>query len=501
MASHPAQLRPYFLAWLACIPLLCAAQVPVVTTGAGQVQGAMRGGIAVFQGVPYAAPPVGELRWQAPQAPGASCPQKAGLSLEGGGDPGRLDEDCLYLNVFTPQAGATERKPVMVWIHGGALVFGGGGLSLYDGSALARRGAVVVTINYRLGPLGFFAHPALERAVPGGPVNFGLLDQIAALRWVRSNIAAFGGDPERVTVFGQSAGAQSVLALMASPLAQGLFSGAIAQSPYGVPSSTRAKALAAGSAVATAAGLAGAGSSLAALKAVPAARLVALEGKDLSLAPGFVTGDAAVPIPILQAFQQGREAALPLLIGSNSNDASVALAFGVEPAALVQQMGKARVVVQSLYPGMKDEGALGLALTRDAVFTAFARRIAYLHSKKAPTWRYYFSHVATATPSATGAGHGAEVPFVMGTSALCACLGGAPTAADQAVEQRMGERWYHFAASGKPDAAVAWEPDRRLRPSVLEIGAEDTPRPGFMQARLNAIITGLNIAGARAKTR
>jgi para-nitrobenzyl esterase len=486
-----------------------AAQSAIVATASGPVQGELRNDIAVFQGLPFAAPPVGALRWQAPQAPaawtavrdatrpGASCMQKTGKSLEGGGDPGRLDEDCLYLNVFARQSAAGAKLPVMVWIHGGALLFGAGGLPIYDGSALAARGAVVVTLNYRLGALGFFAHSALDRQLPGGPVNFGLLDQIAALRWVQQNIAAFGGDPARVTVFGQSAGAQSVLALMASPLASNLFSAAIAQSPYGIPSSTRAKALTAGSAMASAAGLPGASAALADLKAVSAERLVALDGKGMSLAPGFVVGDAAVPMPILQAFQQGRESPVPLIIGNNSNDASVALSFGIDPASLVKQMGRARILVNPLYPGVNDDRQLGLQVARDVVFTAFARRIAYLHSKKSPTWRYFFSHAATDTPHPDGAAHGGEVPFVMGTTARCACLGGSVSAADLDVERRIGDRWFRFASSAQPDDVIPWERDRPLRPMTLDIGAEDTLRPAFMRARLNAFIAGLNVAGVR----
>ena len=233
--------------------------------------------------------------------PGASCPQKRGLSLEGGGDPGQLDEDCLYLNVFTPRADPGARLPV-VWIHGGALIFGSGGLAIYDGRALARRGVVIVTINYRLGPLGFFAHPALDKEHPGSAVNFELLDQIAALRWVQANIGAFGGDPAKVTIFGQSAGAQSVLVLMAPPLATGLFRGAIAESPYGVPSHTRTSATSTGVAIANAVGLPGASASMAALRSIPATRMASLEGKGLSLAPGFIVGDEAVPMPLLQAF-------------------------------------------------------------------------------------------------------------------------------------------------------------------------------------------------------
>ncbi|MBC7598518.1 MAG: carboxylesterase/lipase family protein [Polaromonas sp.] len=428
---------------------------------------------------------------------GASCPQKRGLALEGGGDPGVIDEDCLYLNVFTPRAEAGAKLPVMVWIHGGALIFGGGGLPLYDGSALARRGAVVVTLNYRLGRLGFFTHPALEQERPGGPVNFGLFDQIAALQWVQQNIGAFGGDASKVTVFGQSAGAQSVLALMASHLAAGLFHGAIAESPYAFPGHTRAKAAATGAAIADAVGLPGARASMDALRRIPAERLSALDGNEVSLTSSFITGDAAVPLPLLEVFQQGREAAVPLVIGSNSDDASVVLAFGIDPAQAVQKLGKARVLVKAFYPEVKDERQLGLAMGRDVGFTAFARRIAYLHSQKAPSWRYYFSHTGVGAGSA-GAGHGAEVPYVMGTTQQCQCLGQPATPLDLAVEHRLGDRWVGFASTGKPEGGVAWPQDDRGRGVVLDIGDQDTVRPGFMSARLNTIITGLKWAGSRA---
>lgn len=492
---------------LAGLPPSSWGQATTVDTKSGSVRGVVRGDVTAFRGLPFAAPPVGDLRWREPQPVvpwssvkdagknGPSCPQKRGLSLEGGGDPGVLDEDCLYLNVFTPNPQIGAKLPVMVWIHGGALIFGSGGLGIYDGSALARRGAVIVTINYRLGPLGFFTHPVLEKERPGGPMNFGLLDQIAALKWVRSNIDAFGGDPAKVTVFGQSAGAQSVLALMVSPLATGLFQGAIAESPYGLPSHTRDKAMATGAAIATAVGLPGESADIDTLRRIPADRLAGLDRKGLSLAPSFIVGDAAVPSPLLAAFQKGKEASVPLVIGSNSDDASVALAFGIQPEQLVQQLGKARVVVRSLYPGVVNDSQLGRDVARDVVFTAFSRRIAYLHSRKAPTWRYYFSRAGS---TASGAGHGAEVPFVFGTTESCACLGTTASAVDLAAERRTGDRWIAFARGGRPDGNPAWPPDNRVRGVALEIDDNDQVRDGFMMGRLNTLITGLNVAGRRS---
>ena len=504
------------LALVLALPMVCVAQAPLATTASGPVQGLAADGIDgidVFRGIPFAAPPVGALRWREPQpaekwtavrqatAAGPSCIQQRGMSLENGGDPGKLDEDCLYLNVFSPHLERTARLPVMVWIHGGALVFGSGGLPIYDGSALASRDVVVVTINYRLGALGFFSHPGLDREISGGPVNFGLLDQIAALRWVRSNIAAFGGDPARVTIAGQSAGAQSVLALMASPLTAGLFSGAIAQSPYGIPSHSRSKAQETGVALAVAVGLAGAQASAASLRSIPADQL-AERGKKLSLAPSFIVGDEVVPVPLLEAFQKGREHAVPLVIGSTSADASVVEAFGVDPAVLVQKMGTARILVRSLYPGVSDQRQLGREVARDALFTAFGRRIAYLHSAKAPTWRYYFNHVGPTATAGVDAGvlHGGEVPFVLGTLDGCQCIGRPVTPLDHAVERRTGDRWAAFVRTHKPAGAVDWPIDDRRRGQVLEIGDEDTARPGFMAPRLNAFIAALNFAGRKSRS-
>jgi para-nitrobenzyl esterase len=479
---------------------------PRVQTRAGTLEGRALRDVAVFRGIPYAAAPVGALRWRPPQtaAPwsgvrpadafGKACPQKRELSLDQAGDPGPVDEDCLFLNVWMPRQAADRRLPVMFWIHGGAFVIGAASQPVFDGKAMAARGAVVVTFNYRLGPLGFFSHPALDAAEPGGPANFGLLDQIAALEWVRDNIAAFGGDPGNVTVFGESAGAQSVLALFASPRARGLFHKGIAQSAYGLPSHPRSKARAVGIAIASAAGADGAQATLDELRAVPAAVLTDLSGPALTLAPSLVTGDSVLPQPILATFRQGGEAMLPLIVGSNSDDGSVVAGFGVEPADLVRKMGAARLAVRPFYARGIDDARLGREVARDVVFGVFARRLAYLHATRAPTWRYYFRRL-TAGSTQAGVPHGGELESVDGVDDDCRCLAAPLSDADRAIARRIGDYWFAFASSSAPDPAgdVAWPRDGRSQARTMEFGNEFVVRDGFMQRRFDAFIGALKL--------
>lgn len=316
---------------------------------------------------------------------------------------------------------------------------------------------------------------------------------------MQANVGAFGGDPGNVTIFGESAGAQSVLALFASPKARGLFHRGIAQSPYGIASNTRKKARAVAINVASGLGLDGVRATAAQLRAVPASRFGAPPaGKDLSLAPGFVAGDAALPASILETFQQGRQARLPLIIGNNSDEATVATAFGLDPAQVVARLGASKILLTPLYPGVSDTSQLGREVVRDLVFSAFARRIAYLHSGVAPTWRYYFSHVqAGLQPRPPGVAHGGEIPFVMGSFDSCRCLPARFTAADRAVARNVGDYWHAFARGGVPTAPGApdWPRDSVRRPHVMEFSDLPAPRANFMRARLDVLITALKGAG------
>lgn len=482
----------------------------IVRVDTGKLVGTQNKSIFSFKGIPYAQAPVGQWRWREPQAVvawknirsakqfGNSCIQAPGLSVvSDAGDPGALSEDCLYLNVWTPDVKSTAKLPVMVWIHGGALVFGSGSVVGYDGTSLARRGVVMVTINYRMGPLGFFSHPAIDAEKNGNAKNFGLLDQIAALNWVRKNISAFGGNPNNVTIFGESAGAQSVLALVASPMARGLFHKGIAQSSYGLPGHTLAKARTVGIAVASAVGLDGAKASAAQLRAIPAVQFGKLPGRELTLAPSFIVGDAAMPISILEAFQKKQQAAVPLIIGSNSNEASVAVAFGVDPANIIAELGKGKILVKSLYPKVSSNTELGNQVMRDGVFTAFARRISYLQSQRAPVWRYYFSYVQQGLRSSqTGVSHAGEIAFTMDTGTNCNCLKVPFSKSDQAMSKKMADSWVAFARSANPQIPQfpAWPKDSVKNDTLMEFSDTAIARKKFMQPRLNTLILGLKAA-------
>ena len=303
---------------------------PVEVEG-GRIEGTRQQGLAVYKGVPFAAPPTGALRWREPQAVlpwsgvrradafAPACMQ-TGSSMPGEPPP-RVSEDCLYLNIWTPARDARQRLPVMVWIHGGGFTNGATALPLYGGDRLARRGVVVVTIAYRLGPLGFLAHPELTKESPGhGSGNYGVMDQIAALGWIQRNIAAFGGDPDRVTIFGQSAGAMSVSLLMASPRAARLFHRAIAQSG-GVfepaqlaPGYQLANAERDGAAYAASLGA----HSLAELRRLPAAALL---GGSAAAVSHPVVEPNVLPESPYDAFAAGHQADVPILVGSNADEA------------------------------------------------------------------------------------------------------------------------------------------------------------------------------------
>ena len=459
----------------------------------GVLAGTEENGVAVFRNVPFAAPPTGPLRWAPPAPPpawtgerdatkaGPSCPQvmNATGAPNFGGANGPMSEDCLQLNVFAP-AGA-KKAPVMVWLHGGYHTMGAGWV--YDGTHFARDGVILVAINYRLGPLGYFAHPALTKAAkPGEPVgNYGLMDQVAALAWVKRNIAAFGGDPSNVTVFGESAGGMSTLAILATPSAKGLYQKAIVESGLGwFPPVTLAQVEATGAADASKLGLAGAEATADQLRAVPADDLIArLPG---TYAP-FPDGKLLPETPS-QAFANGHANDVPLIIGSNSGEDSIMGPWKPEMAAKIPPIAKL------VYPEEAAAGdeKLGRAIFTDLVMGGPARWVAAQASGGQPAWLYYFSYVgARFRPAMTTAFHSAEIQYVFeywGRRTPMSVV----SDEDKAMATLMHSCWVAFAKTGAPACASgpAWPAYDPRTDQLMEFGADSGVRTHFRKSRLDA---------------
>jgi para-nitrobenzyl esterase len=467
------------LAIVSCAALAAATTpvAPTVRTSSGPVVGALANGVASWKGIPFAAPPTGDLRWRAPQpiAPWTS-PRPA---TEYGHDCAQLPfpsdaaplgtppaEDCLYLNVWAPEKPAAKKLPVMFWIHGGGFVNGGSSPAVYDGSAFARRGVVFVSANYRLGRFGFFAHPALTKESPNGPLgNYGYLDQIAALQWIQKNVAAFGGDPANVTIFGESAGGGSVLTLMTSPLSrQGLFNKAIVESGGGraggiMTPKTLAAAEAVGVAFAKAKGVEGEdAAALAALRKLPEAEVV-MGLNMMSMGPQAATYSGpmvdghvvtAEPETVIRA---GQQAKVPLVIGANDRE------FGfmpLPPAAvdgMLARFGADKDKVLAAYDpeGKGDKGEVGVGLASDGAMVEPARLVARLTSAAGqPTWEYRFAYVASSLrDKVKGALHATEIPFVFETTR--AKYADATTKEDEAIAAAANAYWVSFAKTGDPN--------------------------------------------------
>jgi len=428
---------------------------PRVKTDSGWVIGTEVGPSHAFRAIPYAAPPVGPLRWRPPQpvaawkedrpalADGPACAQPIipGGHPNGGGYFGPVSEDCLTLDVFAPPAAA--KAPVMVWIFGGGNSAGADSIAPNDGRFFARDGVVLVAMNYRLGPLGFFAHPALTKeARRGAPLaNYGLMDQIAALKWVKRNIAAFGGDPNNVTIFGESAGGADVLTLMVTPAARSLFQKATVQSGggWGAPVSL-AQSEAAGVALAGKLGLP-AGATAEQLRALPVDKLVGAGEAKLTVDGRLVVETAA------QGFARGHQAPAPLIIGSNSWEASL-----LPPTSYAAYAAAASAETKVAYPDQAaDPDKLAQAMFTDAVMGAPARWFAAQASKKSGAWLYEFSYVRIARRGKIpGANHTSENPYVFDTQMIVPNYSSEIQDADRQVAAFMHSCWVSFAKTGKP---------------------------------------------------
>jgi len=466
-------------AWLAFHgPAIAAEETDIlVAFDGGALVGRTGDGVDAFLGVPYAAPPVGDLRWRAPVRPaprpekreaaafGPACPQTGPLE-------GEVNEDCLTLNIWSPSGRETAKLPVMVWIHGGGFNFGASSQPEYRGATLARQGVVVVTLNYRLGPLGFFPHPKLAgEPGPGASGNFGLLDQIAALEWVGRNIAAFGGDPRNVTVFGQSAGSRSVSLLTLSAPARGLFQRAIAESggpiigsEYLTPSFNGDKTAvgAMSETLGDRLGCSGAGDEIACLRAKPAMEVVrvadcktGLFDTGLFFAPVF--DGAVLPADPAAAALDATRPRVPMIVGSTGDEGTTylrgetGLTLDRYRDLLSARFGAGMEEALTVFPA-GDDGQVRAAVNRfitAAVNAAPARFMARaLERTGSGAYLYRFTRKPnTARARELGAFHGVELAYVFGNMTPADGY----DEVDRALSRQVMAYWINFAKSGDPN--------------------------------------------------
>lgn len=452
-----------------------AATAQTVTVSGGQIRGAtLEKGGAVFKGIPYAASPVGELRWREPMPVrpwtgvrdatefGAICAQPSTFNPKA---PELSSEDCLFLNVRTPEWPTRSLKPVMLWIHGGGNYAGESSAPVFDNDSLARRGIVLVTANYRLGWFGFFSHPALTRESPhNASGNQGLLDQIAVLKWVRDNIAEFGGDPNNVTIFGGSAGSLDVNVLMTSPLAKGLFHKVIGQSGavilLGDPL-TRLEAERRGETLAERWNVP-AGARLEELRAIPAGDILKSHGNPLAdVGPnlGITVDGYVLPKQPAQVFASGEQHRVPLLLGSVARERLVTRAT---PISIEDAYGPLAMQAHALYDGRGDPlyGSPEDQWATDLTFrcTAVAQHVWHAAAGN-PGFQYEFARVPRGRES-VGATHASDAPYVFGSldkfifdPAAPGALG--PRAQADAVDAQISDviqqYWVNFAMTGDPN--------------------------------------------------
>jgi para-nitrobenzyl esterase len=477
------QFRAFAIAAL-LLPSTAAAADRVVTT-AGTVEGTVdANGIRSFKGIPFAAPPVGALRWQPPQpvpkwndarpatAFGAQCMQRRIYSDMVFRAPG-MSEDCLFLNVWTPAAEHAEGAgakllPVLVYFYGGGFSAGDGSEPRYDGAAMSRRGIVALTVNYRLGVFGFMAHPELTTESPRhASGNYGLLDQAAALAWVRDNIAAFGGDPKRVTIAGESAGSISVSALMASPLSKDLIAGAIGESGAAIKPTFEPVSLAEAERTGVAFAEAAGADSLAALRAMPADAVLQATARPGSPRFPIAVDGYFLPRTVAEIFAAGQQARVPLLAGWNSQESGPRGVLGQNEAtpdgyrrAIAALYGDRAADVLKRYPGATAEqvvrSATALASDRFIAFSTWKWIDLHARTSGKPTYRYYYSRPrpamkpdkGTAGP-ASGAGHSAEIEYALGNLATNDVYAWTPD--DYKISDMFQGYFANFVKNGDPN--------------------------------------------------
>ncbi len=434
------------------------AQISIAKVTGGMVEGVVKDGIASFKGIPFAAPPVGDLRWRAPQpvkpwqgvrkaqdfAPGPMQDTAFGASV---GEPQKVNEDCLYLNIWTGAKKAGEKRPVMVWIYGGGFGMGMTSTPAYDGANLAKKGVVLISVAYRVGPFGFLAHPELSKESGKGSGCYGIQDQIAGLKWVKKNIAKFGGDPSNVTIFGESAGAKSVGFLATSPMARGLFHRVISESGGAVapPVLSLREAEAQGKAYLSKLGA----DDIKTARALSAEKIQS-ETKGMGNFKPVPDGETIVEDPY-ERFETGRFNDTPILVGTNSDEGSLFLTQKITSATFERYIrNKYKLVVEEIlkaYPHATDAEAMRSAkdAIREFSFAWSTWNWARLQSKngKNKAFIYYFDRRTPASPD--GSSHGAEIPYVFDH------LGGFGGLEDKVLSELIISYWINFAKKGDPN--------------------------------------------------
>jgi para-nitrobenzyl esterase len=478
-------------------PALAQQNDPQVKINNGTLQGTFdpSAGIKSFKGIPYALPPVGDLRWKEPQ-PAANwtgirkadhfshMPMQKRIFSDMIFRADTMSEDCLYLNVWAPAKLTKEKLPVLVYFYGGGFVGGDGSESRYDGESMAQKGIVTITINYRLGIFGFFAHPELTQESPHhASGNYGLLDQTAALRWVQTNIEAFGGDPKRVTIAGESAGSIAVSAQMASPLSKNLIAGAIGESGAMIKPTLPAVTLAEGEKTGTDFAQNVNAKSLADLRAIPAAQLLDDASKPGNYKLAATIDGYFLPKPIVKIFEAGEQAHVPLLVGWNSAEVPYQSFTGNDMPTpenyankVKQQFGENAGEVLKLYPGATQEEVIksATALASDRFIAYSTWKWADLQAKtgEKPVYRYLFScprppevkkeenpAANNLPPKMVGASHASEIEFAMGN--LSADKVFAWTANEYKVSETMENYFANFIKTGNPNGKglPKWTPN------------------------------------------
>jgi para-nitrobenzyl esterase len=521
-----AYICVFLLLVLAFTMVTCSSEQTTKTTtleepqlDSGPISGIQEGDIWVYKGIPFAAPPVGELRWKEPQPVeswdevrpctefGPACSQPTSDDWGGFMTIGETSEDCLYLNIWTPAESPDERLPVMFWIHGGAFRTGSGSQAVYDGVNMAGNDVIIVTINYRLGPFGFFAHPLLTEESPNNSSgNYGLLDQIAALEWVERNIEAFGGDPDNVTVFGESAGAMSIYSLMASPLAEGLFDGAIMQSgPFldmGLPlnpDDTLENAEEKGEEVSEELGCEGVEDELACLRdKSPEELMQASDRGDDPLAHinlGPNTDGWVLPDSPSAVFAAGEQYDVPVIVGSNADDGSIFVPdIDLQQSQLLVSFlyGDYAEQVEALFPAETEEQVWQATsdLITEMGFAATARFIAAsMQDKGSDAFLYLFSRIPDdERAEGLGAFHGLEIVYVFGNFDKV----GLDTVdqTDTDLSKAMMDYWVTFAKTGDPNSSdvLPWPFYAAEDYQYQNLGDYIIPETGFYDEAYNLML-------------